>query len=365
MFEIIVNPTLDCNLRCWYCYEDHLQGTNMRLELIDSIKALVDRKVESSELKHLSVTFFGGEPLLRWKDVVMPLLQYTVQRCKEKNIGFNTGFTTNGYLLDHRMFDDLISIGLGETSFQISFDGNRELHDKSRVYDAMHPTFDTMLEAVKLGASLGFRMCARFNYTPESLESFTEVLEMMSQWDEITRRNITINLQQVWQTSSGIASNIKGRAADMRTLIQKFGMNPECDMVYFRHVCYADRKNSVVVNYNGDIYKCTARKFEPSLREGVLHSDGTIEYNDRYFKRMDAKFANTACMKCPIMPICNGRCSQHKIDRADFDKCLLDMDFERRMRYMLGSLIYRQTGNALSDNELRKIKMTRHFFPQQ
>jgi radical SAM additional 4Fe4S-binding domain len=70
-----------------------------------------------------------------------------------------------------------------------------------------------------------------------------------------------------------------------------------------------------VVNYNGDLYKCTARDFLPENRVGYLSEVGELIWNKGYIeKRMSAKFNNKPCLDCKIMPLCNGGCSQHALD---------------------------------------------------
>ena len=76
--------------------------------------------------------------------------------------------------------------------------------------------------------------------------------------------------------------------------------------------CYADKENSVVVNYDGNIYKCTARNFDEENSEGIINSEGQLMWNKNHRKLITKDCLNIdTCFPCKIFPICLGGCSQH------------------------------------------------------
>lgn len=40
MYQVMVNTTLDCNLNCWYCYENRIAGSFLKSEVIEAIKRI-------------------------------------------------------------------------------------------------------------------------------------------------------------------------------------------------------------------------------------------------------------------------------------------------------------------------------------
>ena len=336
-FGIIVNPTLDCNLRCWYCYETHQRGTIMTEKTLEAVKRLINNKLADERLKHLSVSFFGGEPLLGWKNVVVPLLSYAAEECGKRGVSFSTGFTTNGVLLTEAKYEMLSSLGLGKSSFQISFDGHKIFHDKSRIGATKQPTYYRIMTNVKEGAKRGFKMNLRFNYTPETLDSFMDVLGDILEFPEETHKNIYCNFQQVWQTQ-GTATDVKERAEQVADCFRQAGFATDTDRIFHRHVCYADRENCAVVNYDGNIFKCTAREFSQDRSEGLLTDDGNIEWNERFYERMAVKFRDEACRTCRIMPICNSGCSQGKLERDKAFACPQNKGEIEKRAHLIGAL---------------------------
>lgn len=337
IFDIIINPTLDCNLLCWYCYETHGRGTMMPKEIMESVKKLISNKLSEKSLSHLRVSFFGGEPIIGWNDIVIPILEFATESCIKHSVRLSVTFTTNGILLDKEKFDKLIALGLNDTSFQITFDGNRTIHNNSRVGDNKKPTYDRILKNVIIGASKGFLMNLRFNFTPDNLASFIDVLTDLDDLTAECKKQINCNFQKIWQAEDRDTSC---QVINMIDLFQDAGIRASCDVPYSRHLCYADRQNQITINYNGDLFKCTAREFDPKTREGVLLPDGSIELNRRYTERMELKYSNKQCCRCPILPICNGQCSQSKLENPNVESCIMGYDDDMRQRIIKGSFYY-------------------------
>ena len=318
-YSIIVLPTLDCNCRCWYCYEQHNAGTNMSPQMVEVVKKHIALKTTSPELKRFNLSFFGGEPLMGFCSVVMPLLRFAKDVCQKRSVGFGAHFTTNASLLTDEMISELkeLSIPIG---FQITLDGNRKSHDSIRCTKTGKPTFDTIVANVHKLLQNGFKVSLRINYTKANIDTNYDIIDEFKDLSDEMRKLLDVNFQQVWQD----VSNNTAEGADLvRNIQDKFEKKQLCanskDTNGYR--CYADCENNVVINYNGDIYKCTARDFQPENREGVICADGHIEFNDVFKKRMLVKHTNTYCRRCMIFPICMGTCSQYCLENNDEEKC--------------------------------------------
>ena len=49
VFHLHVNPTVDCNFHCWYCYENHVKGSKMQPEMVARVKALMENILSTHE----------------------------------------------------------------------------------------------------------------------------------------------------------------------------------------------------------------------------------------------------------------------------------------------------------------------------
>lgn len=128
-----LNVTQRCNLACKYCFvkQKPLEMT------YETAKDAIDFYAHNAldELTTPSVTFFGGEPLLRYEAIVKPMVEYVRSTYGE----YELSITTNGTLLDEEKLYFLQSNGV---DILLSVDGDRETQDALRIKHDGSGSFD-------------------------------------------------------------------------------------------------------------------------------------------------------------------------------------------------------------------------------
>ena len=130
--NIALNLTHDCNMRCKYCYagEGNYGGPRTYMT-IPTAERSIDFLFEcAGPRKYLSITFFGGEPLMNF-DVLKFCVLYAND--KARSLGKEIEYTviTNGTLLTNEVIDFLNEYKLG---VQISIDGPPGIQDYLRPF---------------------------------------------------------------------------------------------------------------------------------------------------------------------------------------------------------------------------------------
>jgi uncharacterized protein len=335
-YHLMVNPTMNCNFKCWYCYESHIVGSKASPGTLTKIERYIDNLFERMpNLKHFQLSFFGGEPLLNYKDVVLPIMDYTKKTASNFKIPLVIDFTTNGFLINEEMVEDFVKFGV--KSLQISFDGNKEHHDNTRFVSKSRGSYDVIVHNLKLLVKKKINVALRVNYTEKNLHGLADVLESFNDLNHEERQHITLSMNKVWQEEN---KNLIGFVDSFQAKALDFGFNIpdalEANTVI--NSCYADKRNQSVINYNGDVYKCNARDFTKDRREGVLE-EGEIVWNSKYEERMHIKLKNKPCLECKILPVCGGGCSQMAIENLGRDYCVQDFDEQKKKDLVLGMFL--------------------------
>ena len=121
--NLTIVPTDACNFNCKYCYQQD-QVHYMSDTVIKSLMKFVS--VNIYNYKHLSLNWFGGEPLI-CKDKVINISSEIKNICKKNKVNFIGSITTNGSELDISTFNKLIRNNI--LFYQITIDGINKTHN--------------------------------------------------------------------------------------------------------------------------------------------------------------------------------------------------------------------------------------------
>jgi uncharacterized protein len=153
--HVILNVTENCNNRCSYCkfsgaYKHarlHNERTMSTAVALDAIRFMFARSryLVTRTDEHLSIGFYGGEPLLAF-----PLIKECVQFARDEHPDLMSrltfAMTTNLMVVDQAILDFLIDT---DVSILVSLDGPQHLHDRYRHTAGGQGTFVRVLENLR------------------------------------------------------------------------------------------------------------------------------------------------------------------------------------------------------------------------
>jgi uncharacterized protein len=338
MLYVTLMPTLQCNLACSYCFQkENPAFTKMSSPTEDATLEWILRQIDARALRHLKVHYFGGEPTTR-KDYCLRTAEVLAASMAARGGTFEWQMTTNGVLLDVQFAKAMERFGKGQ--FKITLDGDKETHDKERVYRDGRGSFDVIFENVVALAEAGCKVRIGGNFFPDQAASFEKLL------DRIERSGVAQKLQGVrfkpivdtQQMGTGTCTNCSSNQ-ETTTLVQlnkSIERRKMAPAVFQGELlesmlgpCELHSKNNYTIDPEGNVYKCPAVAGLPDLAVTSVRSGAAEKIAPLVELRPWEQ-----CGDCPYMPVCVGGClgGQYlKTHRRDQVACKKDM-FEQSFR---------------------------------
>ena len=325
--DVIVLPTLNCNFRCVYCYEDHIPS-KMSPDTVAALKKWLQAEIPLHKLVMLH--WFGGEPLLE-HDTVLSVSRHVKTIAERCGVPCVLHMTTNGYLLTAKRAKELIAAGIRD--YQITLDGPPRTHDKLRVLKSGSGTFKRVFDNVCILATAdkGVKISLRVNFNHTNLDSIPELLEM---FPLPLRPQMRVVFEPIFgdralnaicniapATISGKLAQFSEKAAALGYDIV-FGVSAvhPGKLVY----CYAERQNQYMFNFDGNVFKCSVCDFKPEHRVGRLGLDGIVRKDEAEWQKWtDGELFALKCRSCPYLPLCMGGCRKRQKDSDSSEECAL------------------------------------------
>lgn len=319
-------PTLACNFRCTYCFENHgnkVMNEKTQDEIISFIKSQI------KNIKNLSITWYGGEPLIA-KKIIYSLSEKILALCEENKVIYTSFIITNASLLTDQ--DILLFKKYKIRGAQVTIDGPKDVHDSRRISCDGKSTFDLLINNVNKLLNNGLDVIVRINVDKENISRIKELIFVLK--DRIDKYSkLKIDFGKV-STFTEVCKSIEKSCFDneeyadlllpltdniinMGFDVNKMNIYPQVKYNY----CCADYINSFVIDVDGFIYKCWNHVGVKEKSCGHISEMEKIASNE-YLKWIQWNpLKNKKCKECKMLPICMGGCPDLVIDNKNDPVC--------------------------------------------
>ncbi len=312
LLSLTIAPTSACNFRCIYCYEKNsLQEVYMDESIIESI---LNYLKSHKNIDILSVTWYGGEPLLAI-DTIKYLSENFIKICEENNINYSAYMVSNGYLLNEKNFNIIKNSKIN--GIQITLDGNENIHNKRRFLKngggTFKKIFQNLVDIQKYNSKNEVNISLRINLDKTNLNDYKEIIKLLKE----NNLDGLINpyIARVQSHNDCYKDSDCFTEEEFIKIKKEFEQIMEQNKNYkkfdypkrINNFCGCDFYNSFVIDADGSLYNCWNDLGNKEMSFGNIKDK--IEITPKYLNYiMNDPTQDKSCCECKILPICMGGC---------------------------------------------------------
>ncbi len=328
IMQVTILPTMACNLACDYCFENEVREDGvMKPETVAKTIAYLKRRVERVKPKTLHIHFFGGEPMLQpetLKRIAREMHAFT----EPLGIPLSLGMITNGVLLNSEFVGEMLPYGFQWV--KITFDGDREEHDRKRIFHNRKGTFDRIYDNL---CGIHERFAGRLkiaiggNFDNENYDSLFGLIERLKA-SPFAGDIMMARFKPIMPVNPEIASQRQGRVSSFCEVCsfnqkQIDGMMALQDKLWETGLptderpdmgpCEYHARHSFTIGPDGSLFKCPAFVGLRNLAAGTVEED---DYNAQGEWQVTMKKWEDDCESCHFLPNCAGGCHYSALNKT-------------------------------------------------
>lgn len=310
--HVFITLTGACNCNCQYCFaKDCYSEGRITEKDIPYIISFIKQQIQVNRSTLLNIDFFGGEPLL-CENIYLDLMTQITDLGKSINILPEFQFYTNGTIEPQCGFE--VFKNFSNTSFLITLDGLRDVHDSLRPLVSGKSSYDTIIKNLEILQSVGLKAVIRINYGKESFHNVPSLL------DELIRLGLNsfpiafYPVQNMSDRSSDYPEAID--AASLVTIneflwaeAKKRGIRLSLRTTSSNCYCTAFTNSMFVIDPMLNVYKCALLQCDQKYSIGNLKKQTQYSRDNTYYDWLTYDpTTEMPCFKCISLPICAGGC---------------------------------------------------------
>lgn len=301
--QFTILPTTACNANCYYCFEQGLKQVSMTDETVENVVEFI--KNNCSKERKLSIMWFGGEPTLGSNQIDL-----ICNGLRKYNLKYDSGITTNGYLLEGKMIQRAKSLW-NLKIVKISVDGTENTYNRIKAFkSAQLSPYSRVMRNIKELLEKDITVSLRMNFDISNYQEFfdlaDECAQSFSQYKHFHLHAHPVNgefINQEGILQHGTEEWFSEKYALLNEYARQKGLLRNNTYLPFMRFngCIASDNNALVINPTGELARCP-EEFEGKQIVGTI-KDGISDFSlfDSWTRFADYE----RCSSCSFFPYCD------------------------------------------------------------